>query len=194
MVESIQKLGNPELSSRQTAIEKVIANPNISYGYYPLVASLKDKIIITNVLKALGKIDDFRAVPILIEVFMNNYGEKGASVRGLSAQAIGSIVKTLNEKEKLFGTKKMFQMVKKDDFEKKIESLLPNINKDVKNSSMRGYYYPKPCLQWILLLCSKLVDLKKKEVKAAFVKINLPTPLSKSLKETADTIQAVIGG
>ncbi len=194
LVSDIGKLGNPDLSNRQMAIDKIINNSNISLAYYPLIAGLNDKVIINKVIQAVGKLEDFRIVEVLIEVFMDNFGEKGSGIRGLSAQAIGNVIKALNQREKLLGTKKLFKLIKHDSFEKKLESVIPNLNRDIKKSHMRKYYYSKSCLQMLLLLSNKLIELKKKDVKAAFIKLRMQTPLSKMLKETSMEIEAVLKG
>jgi hypothetical protein len=193
LVEDVQRLGNSDLSIRQMAIDKIINNSNIYLAYYPLVASLKDKVIINKVVQALGKLGDFDIVPTLLNIFSENYGEKGAVVRGLSSQAIGNIISIFNSREKLLGTKKMFQIVKNEDFEKKLELMLPQIIKDIKSNHMRKYYYTDQCLRLLLLLSNKLIELKKKEVKAGFIKLKLQTPLSKMLKEASKEINGAIG-
>jgi hypothetical protein len=175
------------------AIDKIINNPNIYLAYYPLVASLKDKVIINKVVQALGKLGDFDIVPTLLNIFSENYGEKGAVVRGLSSQAIGNIISIFNSREKLLGTKKMFQIVKNEDFEKKLESMIPQIIRDIKSNHMRKYYYTDQCLHLLLLLSNKLIELKKKEVNAGFIKLKLQTPLSKMLKEASKEINGAIG-
>lgn len=193
LAEDIQKLGNGDLSIRQMAIDKIMNNSNIYLAYYPLVASLKDKVIINKVIQALGKLGDFNVVAILMNIFIENYGEKGAVVRGLSAQSIGNTIFTFNGREKLLGTKKIFQIVKNEDFEKKLELMIPQLIKDIKSNHMRKYYYTDQCLRLLLLLSNKLVELKKKDVKAGFIKLKLQTPLSKMLKETSKEIMSALG-
>ncbi|MFC1562938.1 hypothetical protein ACFL4Z_02705, partial [candidate division KSB1 bacterium] len=192
LIEDIKRLGKDDLSSRQMSIDRLITDPNLNLAYYPIIASLRDKVIVNKVIQALGKLGDFKAVDVLIDIYMENYGEKGSGIRGIAAQAIGDIVRTLNGQEKHLGTKKIFRMVKQESFEKKLESILPNLKKDIKNSNMRKYYYSQDCLQWLLLLSNKLIVLKKKDVKAAFVKLSLSTPLSKMLEETSKEIQIYI--
>ena len=125
---------------------------------------------------------------------MDNYGEKGAASRGIASKAIGETVKNFNSREKHLGTKKIFRIIKAESFEKKLTSIIPNFNKDIRNAKTKQHYYSKDCLQWLLLLSNKLIELKKKKVKAAFVKLSLATPLSKILEETSKEIEAALKG
>ncbi len=194
LVNDIKRLGKNDLSIRQMAIDKIISDSNIHLAYYPLVASLKDKVIIHKVIEALGKVGDFRVIDVLINIFMENYGEKGSAVRGITSRAVGDIVKIFNSREKHLGTKKIFRIIKAESFEKKLSSIIPNFNKDIRNANMKKHYYSNDCLQWLLLLSNKLIELKKKKVKAAFVKLSLTTPLSKMLDETSKEIEAALKG
>ena len=193
LVDSVTKLGNKDLSVRQMAIDKILIDSNLDLAYYPLVTSLKDKVIINKVIQALGKAGNFAIVGTLIGIFLDSYGEKGSGIRGLSAQSIGNTIKILNEKEKLLGTKKLFSMIKKERFEKKLTSIIPPLKKDITNVKMRKYYYSTQCIQLLLMLCNKLIQIKQKEVKAAFLKFNVQTPLSKELKEMSQELQAALG-
>lgn len=193
LVDSVTKLGNKDLSVRQMAIDKILNETNLDLAYYPLVTSIKDKVIINKVIQALGRAGNFAIVGTLIEIFLDSYGEKGAGIRGLSAQSIGNTIQLLNKKEKLLGTKKLFSMIKKERFEKKLTSIIPPLKKDITNDKMRKYYYSTQCIQLLLMLCNKLMQLKQKEVKAAFLKFNVQTPLSKELKEMSQELQEALG-
>lgn len=193
LADSVTKLGNKDLSIRQMAIDKILSETNLDLAYYPLLTSIKDKVIINKVIQALGKAGNFAIVGTLIGIFLDSYGEKGAGIRGLSAQSIGNTIQILNKKEKLLGTKKLFSMIKKESFEKKLTSIIPPLKKDIKNIKMRKYYYSTQCIQMLLMLCNKLIQLKQKEVKAAFLKFNVQTPLSKELKEMSQELQTALG-
>ena len=190
--DTIAKLGNKDLSVRQMAIDRLLTESNLDLAYFPLVTSLKDKVIINKVIQALGNVSNFEIVETLIDIFIENYGEKGSGLRGLSAQSIGKIIKNLNGQEKLLGTKKIYSLVKEENFEKKLVSILPYIKKDVTSSHMRKYYYSNECIQLILMLCNKLIQLKLKEVKAGFIKFNLQTPLSKELKDLSKELESAL--
>jgi len=117
LVKNIHKLGDPDLTTRQMAVENILADENIKLAYIAFRSALKDKVISAKVLKGFGHMGHFEVVPELLNIYKESVGTKEATSRGTAAQVIGDIVRGLNGKVKGRGSKKFYALVKADPFE-----------------------------------------------------------------------------
>jgi len=131
--EYIVALGDPVLSQRQQAAERLLKYKNLNIAVDSLIASLKDKNIIFQIVQAISKTSDFRSVRYLLNSINEFPGDKGAYIRGEIYQTIGRIIFNMNRKTKNSGTLKFYSFVKEPQFESKLKILLPTLKKDLQN-------------------------------------------------------------
>lgn len=188
----VVKLGDENFGARQSAVDRIGTEPHLELAADALTAALKDKIIIHKVIQAIGKIGQFQAISTLLGIIRENSGSKESTIRGLAEQAIGEILKSMSAKQKGSGLKKFYLLIKKPSFEKNLSPLISILKRDVESIQMRKYYISKQCLKWLLVLANKLIVIKKKKVKVAFVTMSVKTPLTKEISEISKIIQDLL--
>jgi hypothetical protein len=184
----VAKLGDPDLTIRQMAVENILNDSNIPLAYCAFHSAMHDKVIAAKVLQGFGKMGHFEVVPDLLGVVQESAGSKEATARGFATKSIGDIIRALNGKQKSLGTRKFYTLVKSEKFEKDLTKLLPIVRKDILDGQMRKYYYTPQCIAMLNLIATKLIELKQKNVKVGFVKMGMSTPISKQLKEFSKAI------
>ncbi len=167
LIKHVKRLGSPNFTERQLAIDKLIEHQNLNLCYDALQTSLRDKNITLKTIQAFGKMGDFRIVKKLVNIMKENFQQKDSIIRGEAAAAIGNIVRILNKKEKSRGSKLMFRLLKAQEMESIISFLIPVIIKDLQDNSIRDKYYSKQCLLWLRMMARKMASVKKKMVSAA---------------------------
>ena len=181
--EHIVELGHPELSFRQQAAEKLIGFSNLNLAVDPLIASLKDKNLVFQVVQAISKTTDFRSVLPLINTVNEFPGDKGSFIRGEIYSTIGKIIFGLNKKEKNSGTVKFYSLAKHPNFEGKLKGIIPILKKDIQSDDMRKEYFSPQCIKLLSVVGNKLYETKKKTSKVLVINLTKDTPLSRQIKE-----------
>lgn len=181
--EHIVELGHPELSNRQQAAERIIGFSNLNPAVDPLIASLRDKNLVFQIVQAISRTTDFKSVMHLINTINEFPGDKGSFIRGEIYRAVGDIIFSINKKQKNAGTIKFYTLLKNPGYENKVKSVLPVLKKDLQSNKIREEYFSKQCLKLLSVVGNKLYDVKKKTSKVLGMSLSKDTPLSKQIKE-----------
>jgi len=188
--ELITKIGSSDITTRQIALDKMQRHPDSVLAQDALLAGLRDKNLIINILMVLQNAGEQRTIVPLINLIQEYPTQKDIIFRGPAERAIGDIVQRLNQKSKLSGTKYIYQLVTKPEFEKKLKLMMKVVGRDISNSKYRSDYFTPQCVKWLTVIAEKLYELKKKKVKVGFVNVSVQTDISKEIKEFLAALKA----
>jgi len=185
--ELVKQMGDTSITKRQVAIDKLASNPQCFFAADAMVAALKDKNIMIQVIRAMRNVGEKKMIVPLITLIKENSGGKDIIFRGPAEQSIGETVRLMNEKVKGSGTKYLYQLCMNPKFETTLRSLNRILTRDLSDKKIRSEYFTPQCIKWISLIAEKVAEQKKKQVKVAFVKMAVHTDLSKELLELANS-------
>jgi len=185
----IRKMGDAEITSRQAALDKMTRHPDSRYALDALLCGLKDKNIIINILTVMQNIGERRAIVSITNLIKEFPTPNDVLFRGPALSAIGGIVRQMNEITKGSGTKYMYKLVMKPEFEPRLPLLIKIIKRDISNAKHRKEYFTPQCFKWLTAITGKVYEEKKKKVKVGFVNFSVQTDLSKEIRELFNTLK-----
>ena len=187
----IAKMGDAEITSRQVALDKLASVSGNTLAQDALIAALKDKNILINVLNAMRSAGGRKCLIPLLTVIKEYPTEKDILFRGPAYMAVGEIINRMNQVKKNSGIKFMYSLAMKEDFEPRLKLHLKLLKRDLGNKQYRNDYFTPACIKWLAFVAEKVCDAKKKTVKVGFVNVSMKTDLSKDLKEFCTTLQSL---
>lgn len=187
LCELIKQMGDTSITKRQVAIDKMAKNPQCFFAVDALIAALKDKNIMIQVLRVMRNVGDKKIIVPLITLIKENSAGKDILFRGPAEQSIGETVRLMNEKEKSSGTKYLYQLCMNPKFEQTLRSLNRILTRDLTDQKIRSEYFTPQCIKMISLIAGKVAEKKKKQIKVGFVKMAVHTDLSKELLELVNS-------
>jgi len=186
LCEIVKQMGDTSITKRQVAIDKIAKNPQCYIAVDAMIAALKDKNILIQVIRTMRNVGERKTIVPLITLIKENSGGKDIMFRGPAEQAIGETVRLMNEKAKSSGTKYLYQLCMNPKFEPTLRSMNRILTRDLSDQKIRKEYFTPQCVKWISLIAEKVAEQKKKQVKVGFVKMAVHTDLSKELLELAN--------
>ncbi|MCH7781556.1 hypothetical protein IID62_00675 [candidate division KSB1 bacterium] len=187
LCELIKQMGDTSITKRQIAIDKLANNPQCYFAVNAMIAALKDKNILHQVIRTMRTIGEKRTIVPLINLIKEHSGGKDILFRGPAEQSIGETVRLMNEKEKSSGTKYLYQLCLNPKFEQTLRSLNRILTRDLSDKKIRSEYFTPQCIKWISLIAEKAAEQKKKQIKVGFVKMSVHTDVSKELLELVNS-------
>jgi len=181
------QIGDTSITKRQVAIDKMASHPQCYCAVDAMVAALKDKNIMIQVIRTMSNVGERKMIVPLITLIKEHSGGKDILFRGPAEQSIGETVRLMNEKAKGSGTKYLYQLCLNPKFEPTLRSLNRILTRDLSDKKIRSEYFTPQCIKLISLIAEKVAEQKKKQVKVAFVKMAVHTDLSKELLELANS-------
>jgi len=187
LCELVKQMGDTSITKRQVAIDKLASNPQCYFAVDALIAALKDKNIMIQVLRVMRNVGDKKIIVPLISLIKENSAGKDILFRGPAEQSIGETIRLMNEKEKSSGTKYLYQLCMNPKFEPTLRSLNRILSRDLSDAKIRSEYFTPLCIKWISLIAEKVAEKKKKQIKVGFVKMAVHTDVSKELLELVNS-------
>jgi len=183
LCDMVKQMGDTSITKRQIAIDKIGSNPQCYVAVDALIAALKDKNIMIQVIRTMRNVGQKKIIVPLITLIKENSAGKDILFRGPAEQSIGETVRLMNEKEKSSGTKYIYQLCLNPKFEQTLRAMNRILTRDLSDQKIRKEYFTPQCIKWISLIAEKVSEKKKKQVKVGFVKMAKHTDLSKELLE-----------